>query len=59
MNNTSTVKISDKVQNSFSVFKKSAIAEKLGMTYPTLRKRLKDNYWMPSEVETLKRIGIL
>lgn len=59
MNTTSGQKIATKVQASFGVWKKAAIAEHLGMSYPTLRKRLKDNFWQSSEIETLKRLGIL
>lgn len=59
MNTTSRVKTADKVQEAFSIWKKGALAQHLGMTYPTLRKRLKDNFWEASEIETLKRLGIL
>lgn len=59
MNTTLRVKTADKVQASFGVWKKGAIAEKLGMSRNTLKARLKDNCWKFSELETLKSLGIL
>lgn len=59
MNTTLRLKTADKVQAAFEVWKKGAIAEKLGMSRNTLKARLKDNSWNNSELETLKNLGII
>lgn len=59
MNTTLSPKIATKVQAAFGIWKKGAIAEKLGMSRNTLKARLQDNCWHPGEIETLKKLGIL
>lgn len=59
MNTTLSPKIATRVEAAFGKWKKAAIAEQLGMSYPTLRRRLKDNFWEASEIETLRKLGIL
>ena len=38
---------------------KSWLAEKLGMSRPTLYERLDDNCWLPSEIIKLKQLGVI
>ena len=59
MNTTSSPKVASKVEAAFGIWKKGAIAEKLGMSRNTLKSRLKDNFWNPEEIETLKKLGII
>ena len=59
MNTTLSIKTADKVQAAFSIWKKGAIAEKLGMSRNTLKARLKDNSFQDNELETLKKLGII
>lgn len=59
MNTTPRIKTAEKVKAAFGLWKKGAIAEQLGMSRNTLKSRLKDNFWNPEEIETLKKLGIL
>lgn len=38
---------------------KTWLAEKLGISRPTLYQKLKDNFWSVNEIITLNRLGIL
>ena len=59
MNTTSPIKIADKVRAAFGIWKKGAIADKLGMSRNTLKARLKDNSFLDDELETLRKLGII
>jgi len=59
MNTNSNIKAADKVQAAFQIWKKGAIAEKLGMSRNTLKARLKDNSFHDAELDTLKKLGIV
>lgn len=59
MNTTSSLKIASKVEAAFKVYKIGAICQHLGMHRNTLKARLKTNCWNGTEIEALKKLGII
>jgi DNA-binding Xre family transcriptional regulator len=60
MNTTSSLKIATKVKATIELgFKKTVLAEKVGISRQKLDARLKDNSWQDAEINALRRLGII